>query len=297
VIRNVALHIGTPSKRLNAAITRALALGIRGLGVDPNDPATTWPNSPFRLNEYSLNEFFAGNPLHLLLILGVAGWTIGRWRSSPPPLRYFLLGVICAYVFFCAYIPWNWWAARLQLTPFVLGCPIVGCVLVRDWKPLVAPLLALATLMAVPDALMNVNRPLVGRAGHASILQASREDLYFMGQAQREGPYLAAIAEIRSRDCHVIGVDTSQDVEQFEYPFFAEFSSLRGDDNIRDTGVTNGSARFVSAADRMTPCAVICLACTNHPQKIQQYIGQLPAVKQFHQLLLFEQEPALNIAR
>lgn len=90
------------------------------------------------------------------------------------------------------------------------------------------PLLVIATLLALPDALINTNRPLLGLGGHPSILRTSRENLYFVDQAQRKEPYLAAIAEIRSRGCHVVGVDTSQDVEQFEYPFFAAFSPLHG---------------------------------------------------------------------
>ncbi len=294
VIRNVSLHLGTRSDRLNNAIGRTLAAGIRKLGVDPDDPATTWSNSPFRINSYSFNEYFAGNPLHLVLIVCVAAWTIWRWRRSSTTLRYFMLGVICAYIFYCAYVHWNRWGARLQLAPFVLGCPILGCVLVRDWRRLITPLLVIATLMALPDALININRPLLGLRGHhPSILRTSREHLYFVDQAPREGPYLAAIAEIRSRGCHVVGVDTSQDVEQFEYPFFAAFSPLHGY-NIRDTGVTNASARFASTVDSMALCSVICLACTNDPQKMRQYAAQLPAVTQLPQLVLFEREPVLK---
>jgi hypothetical protein len=39
------------------------------------------------------------------------------------------------------------------------------------------------------------------------------------------------------------------------------------------------------------------MECMNHPRKMQQYIVQLPEVKQIAQLTIFEQEPALTPAR
>jgi 4-amino-4-deoxy-L-arabinose transferase-like glycosyltransferase len=296
VIRNAALHFGTRSEHLNAAIGGPLAAVIRALGVDPNDPATTWTNSPFRLNKYSFNEYYAGNPLHLLLFLAAAGWIFCFWKNSSPALRCFMLGVIAAYLFYCAYVPWNRWGARLQLTPFALSCAVVGCVLVRGLKRLLVPALSLSTLMALPSALLNTNRPLIGTGGHANILRASRDQLDFIDAPQRKEPYLAAIAEIQKTGCRVIGVDTSQDIEQFEYPFFAAFNSPDGHYSVRDVGVRNSSIRFASAVDRLPTCSVICLACENNPGKMRQYMTQLPRVKQLPRLVLFLDESPVHLA-
>jgi hypothetical protein len=288
VIRNAALHLGTRSNRVNGTITNVLAAGIRMLGVDPNDPATTWSNSPFRVNAYSVDEFFAGNPLHLLLIVCATAWILWRWRHFSRAQVCFMLGVIGAYVLFCAMIPFSRWAARLHLAPFALGCAVVGIVLVQEWRRLAMPVVVLTMLAALPDALVNVNRPLLGFKGNASVLRATNEDLYFADQRQRESPYHAAEAEIRRRGCRIIGVDSSQDVEQFEYPLFEAFPSLKGFYSIRDTGVQNVSARFVSPVDRSAPCAVICLACATSEQKMHQYLAQLPTVKELPGLVVFE---------
>ncbi|HKF25740.1 MAG TPA: glycosyltransferase family 39 protein, partial [Candidatus Acidoferrum sp.] len=59
VVRNASLHIVTPSSALNGKIDRVAKAVIRAIGRDPDDPKTTWPNSAFESNHFSLHEIHA----------------------------------------------------------------------------------------------------------------------------------------------------------------------------------------------------------------------------------------------
>jgi len=65
IVRNGALHLGTPSRQINGYLSRALhwVLGAQG-----NNPKTTWPRRSFAV-PYSRHEDTAGNLMHMLLVL------------------------------------------------------------------------------------------------------------------------------------------------------------------------------------------------------------------------------------
>lgn len=66
ILRNGALHLGTPSRRINRYQYRILqAL----LGPQLNNPKTTWKGTSFRVPNYSLHEDLAGNLIQMLIVL------------------------------------------------------------------------------------------------------------------------------------------------------------------------------------------------------------------------------------
>jgi hypothetical protein len=72
MIRNVALHLGTPSIKINA-LTESVVQSIhRGLGIDTNDLSITFfPRHhivPDR--RFLTHEDYAGNGIQLLLFIG-----------------------------------------------------------------------------------------------------------------------------------------------------------------------------------------------------------------------------------
>ena len=53
-------------------IERTVVAVHRGLGIDPNDPQTTYGLTRFSVRQTSNGEDTAGNPLHFALLVGVA---------------------------------------------------------------------------------------------------------------------------------------------------------------------------------------------------------------------------------
>jgi hypothetical protein len=71
VIRNMSLHVGTPSSRVNGWIHAGIRAVHVPLGISPSDPRTT-ANAERRFYQrpFSRHEDSAGNPFHLALIIG-----------------------------------------------------------------------------------------------------------------------------------------------------------------------------------------------------------------------------------
>jgi len=73
ITRNIGLHLGTPSGRVNLGIDSAIREFHTALNIDINDPRTTSSQrEKFQVLKPSLHEDYAGNLLHLSLILGAS---------------------------------------------------------------------------------------------------------------------------------------------------------------------------------------------------------------------------------
>jgi hypothetical protein len=89
MLRNAALHVVTPSERVNARIDHAFQSALWKLGVDPNAPGQIYLDGSFHSSHLSLHEIHAGNPLHFVLIvvaMVVVIWKYRGMHSSNPIL-------------------------------------------------------------------------------------------------------------------------------------------------------------------------------------------------------------------
>src|SRR5260370_29217931 len=64
VLRNVSLHIFTPSSAANVRIDRIFRPAIERLVVGPDDPRAICPSDCFHPNHFSFTEIPAGNLRH-----------------------------------------------------------------------------------------------------------------------------------------------------------------------------------------------------------------------------------------
>jgi hypothetical protein len=80
-LRSAAMHLATPSEPINRAVYRAVAAVHRALGLELDDPRTTYLGTAFRPPEFSLHEDRATAPLHLLLALGCGAAALGARRA------------------------------------------------------------------------------------------------------------------------------------------------------------------------------------------------------------------------
>lgn len=281
VLRNISLHLGSPSATVNTATETTIRHAIRVLGVDPDDPKAVWLGMPFGVHGFSLHEIHAGNPVQLFLFAVSALIVYWHWTDkSLSRARWYVAALIAAFVFFSAMIQWQTWAARYHLPLFVLGAAIIGLVLERCVPRRAAVIVGVAMLVyAVPFAVMNRTRSLVPWHRLNDIYQP-RAVLYFSDQHEGIAANYAAVAEaVDKTQCRNVAIDSYVEDPQiklsppslFIYPLLALLHADGVTRTVWYTGVENLTARYSALAPHPAPCAVVCLDCAKVPSKWAAY--------------------------
>jgi hypothetical protein len=132
VIRNISLHIGTRSLRVNEAIHERIIRFLHTLlGINVNDPRTTW-DGHFYQRWFSNHEDSAGNPLHFMLIMASLGLFLAFYDpNESQALIAYAIVLMSAFLMFCLYLQWSPWHSRPQLPLFVLWSPFISSVFLR----------------------------------------------------------------------------------------------------------------------------------------------------------------------
>jgi hypothetical protein len=232
VLRNASLHLATPSPAINDAIVRALRCLHDALGLDLDDPRSTWVARPFYIPVLSNHEDTAANPLQFLLLLLATGLLVMcRPVRQGTRLTLFLAAILGGFLLFCAVLKWQEWHSRLHLPLFVLAAAFTGATLSRlSAARLAYGLVGLTVLAAVPWVVFNLSRPLLfsldvrqlkeGRYvwSFRNIWNTSRIENYFNNRPELEDPYMAAAEFVRSQGCSAAGLIMGAD--SWEYPLW-----------------------------------------------------------------------------
>ena len=289
--RNVALHAGVPSDRINDELTGIFSRFIRAIGVDPDDPgqlsATSFGNTPrFEVRFHPRYEVLAGDPLPLILLLAAAALFVAHRRKFPKSIGWLGVGLLGAFVLYSALMRWSQWNARYLIPILVLGVALIAVVMVRTlprWA--IDSIVAVSLLLAIPLALANETRPLITKHGlRGSILTTPREQTYFLDFHQDSATlFIAAADAARASGCHSMGLDAT--LMRFDYPMMALVTQGGGGRQIRYVGVENSTTRYAQPSAPPI-CMVICLNCRNSSAKVAQYSAELPRVQAFGDILL-----------
>lgn len=252
VLRNAALHVGTPDPSVNAALTRALDAAHRWLGVEPSDWRTTVLGATFEVRPARVHEDTAGNPLHLALVAAAAMVLLLSRAGGRRALGLYAIALASAFLLFSLGLRWMPFHSRLQLPLFVLAAPLVGAVLGAGAR-VGGALMAVLLLASLPWLALNTPRPLVGPDG---IFRRDRVSQYFANAPWLRDPYLRASAFLRARGCSEIGlVARSND---WEYPLWVLLDGLAG--RARLTHVADGVETPLTPPrwrSLPSPCAIV----------------------------------------
>src|ERR1039458_4243506 len=204
MLRNLSEQLGARGATWNEGVYHFVLQAHQRLGIDVNDPGTTWPGSSFGPPQNANHEANAPNRWHLAIMLAI--WCVLilrllRRRERHRPL--YALALFCAFAALCAYLKWQPFMARLLLPLFVLSAPLAGVIggigghtggPVRRWlAPLVQLLICLFLLSnARLPLLENWVRPL---KGPRSVLHTPRSAHYFadMNQWNNQASYWKAV--------------------------------------------------------------------------------------------------------
>ena len=260
LVRNISLHIRTPSPYVN----KGFALVIQGLhkwmGLDVNDPRTTaW--GKFKISTPSTHEILTGNPLHALLILVTIIVLIWQRRRLPRTLLLYASVVLFTFIIFSYIYKWLIFGSRLQLPFFVIYAPIAGFLLSRmkpkrlgEWIGVILILGSLPWLFSIETRPIL---PIPDRSPVKSILTESRLNLLFSSDSYLIEPARDVVIRIEEAGCSQVGLMLSGNGA--EYPFWYMLKEPRSD--LRIEWIVAGTDSASLSAPTFEPCAVVCENC------------------------------------
>jgi hypothetical protein len=277
-LRHLSEQLAARSDNWNQRVFRTTITLHKWLGIDPEDPAATWPGAHYLLPKNANHETDAPNRWHLLALLAVA-------CLLPKRAATYLAGIVAGFAAFCFYLKWQQFMGRLLLPLFAAAAPLVGVARFKSTRVTLAFQVLLCWLLLdgtrLP-ALQNWVRPL---QGPRSVLRADRASQYFsdlqpwMNQASFEKSAALVIAS----GCRKVGIDITN--LQLEYPLMALVREKAPDTVFLHTGVENTSKRYPPPVEG-TPCAVACLDCLNDASRRAQY-SNFPRSIPVDQFVLF----------
>jgi hypothetical protein len=227
LVRNSTLHLGTPFGLWNDGLTLAVVRAHQALGLNPQDPRTTWfEDTRYQVWPLSTYEGRTGNLLHFLLVLATGGLLL--LRPQPRLSRWYGLAVLAGAVLFCWVLKWQHWHGRLHTPLFILAAPLLAVTLERAMPGRRALGVGLLLwLGSLPWLLASEMRPLLTlpRWHMRSIFAVPREQQYLVNQPDLEAPYVRAAVDLARLGCHDVALAATEDT--WSHPIIA-FARMHG---------------------------------------------------------------------
>jgi hypothetical protein len=277
MLRNTSEQLGQRSPRWNQRVYSAVLNLHRRLGIDPNDPATTWRGASYIAPKNANHEADSPGAWHLAIILICAVIVSMRALRSDNRLQaFYSVALAAALITFCAYLKWQPFMARLFIPVFVLASPLIGT-LARSipgrYDIAKQLILAVVCLFLLDNArhpvLDNWVRPL---RGPNSVLHIDRDIQYFadMTPWKNADAFRKSVDALAASGCHTVAIDITD--FQLEYPLQAMLRERNPGVTFVHTAVDNPSRVYAPpVADE--PCAVVCLECVNDAARRARYSG------------------------
>jgi hypothetical protein len=183
---------------------------------------------------------------------------VSRALQRRPNVAAYATALVAAFVLYCAMLTWQPWGSRLQLPLFVLWAPIIGLVLsIISPRRLTGALMVVLLLCALPYALTNSQRPLMGSR---TIFTRPRSVQYFSENEPAGSLYLEASRFLLARNCVDIGLLLGWN--SYEYPLWVLIQQRRPEVRFEHVDVRNVSAALSLRAryEHFNPCAVFVTA-------------------------------------
>jgi hypothetical protein len=258
-LRNLSEQLGARSQNWNGGVYNAVVKAHAALGIDPQDPSTTWRSWRYGPPKNANHEADANSRWHLLLAaVAIALAALRRERCW----LFYGAGLAGGFLAFCFYLKWQPFFARLELPLFVLAAPLIAWLLRGAVAPQVLVCLFLVSGVRHP-LFDNWTRPL---RGPNSVLAEPRDLQYFndmnqfnspLGtQINKRGFYSAAADRIAATGCDVVGIDAT--ANQLEYPVQALLLQRNPRVRFVHVNVTNASRRYLRRDDPQ-PCVTFQL--------------------------------------
>jgi hypothetical protein len=278
ILRNLALHIGTPIGLGNGIANKLIQILHTFIGLDVNDPRITFSKTFFVPGGWSTlgipgNENSAGNLVHLaLIVLCIAIFIFQKNIRKQNYLYAYLITVISTFLLFCFLLKWQAWNSRLHLPFFVLMSPFLGVVLSKIKKQKIVFIITIVLLLSsTPWVLSNRYRPIISSN---NIFQTNRIEQYFSNRPYLQRTYARAVEFLNAKKCSNIGLSMGND--PWEYPLWVMWQHNKQEMvKIQHINVTNVSAVLEKEHpyQEFEPCGIIAMETKRSKQEKRQEIN------------------------
>jgi hypothetical protein len=217
-VRTGALQMAPPGEGGTVALGRAVIGLHEALGLDVNDPGTSFDGRPFQLYPMRFHEDTTPNPAHLLLGLACVVLVLSvKGNRENRELVFWALAVVGGLVVYFTIIRWQPWSSRLMAPSFLLIAPVVGVVLSR--ARLALPGLVLMGVCVVSGAVavtLSETHP-IWRSDGLSVFEGTRMDHYIVRLPERAMMVPVAVREQTDGKANVGTLGWMSQEEDFEY--------------------------------------------------------------------------------
>lgn len=260
LLKNVGLHLGTPSPHIN----KAIALGVISIhdliALDVNDPRTT-AHGVFKIAVPTTNEDQAGNPMHAYLLVLLSIYAIWKRPKAGRALVGYSIAVLGSLLAISLLFKWTIFASGFHLGLFAMAAPIAGVLIEPIGKERLMPLAAALLFLASMPWLFQVkSRPIIASPQNSyvdSILTELPDRLLLANGPHLLEPYREMTDRIIAENCKSVGITLSGN--SAEYPLWvfldAPFSS------VKIQWIVGGTPSDRYFDEGFAPCAVICETC------------------------------------
>ncbi|MEQ9551210.1 MAG: hypothetical protein RIM23_16560 [Coleofasciculus sp. G3-WIS-01] len=274
IIRNLSLHVDiirylglqdfiTPTTGISHKL---ISIIHSVLGVNMNDPRTTYPLKSYTVPGLSFDENVAGNPLHLFLIaLAIIVFVFNKELRTKKDVIGYVLALICGFLLLCWMLKIQPYQSRHHLSIFVLFSSFVGLVFNKSWNCHVLMILAVIMIVAsIPFMVNNKYRPI---AAEQNIFNTSRNELYFTNRKHLKEPYFATVDFLKKQNCETIGLSLGgtpiPSGTYWEYPFWVLLQE-NNPQTIRFEHILHPDNRSQAKSkiyphNNFNPCAIIAV--------------------------------------
>jgi len=216
ILRNVRLHLATPSVKINTEIEEAIENIHKFIKIKAADSKTTFGVNERAFNTMPFHEDHAGNLIHLLLtIICLAIYAFPK-KDKESYASAYLYCLAASFLMFCIIFKWQPWGSRLQLSLFMVACPLMAKILIKNChKTLIFMTCLILIFCSLLWIFKNESRPWVGEK---NIFNTERIDQYFTNNNQLAPSYKQSTQYLTDNLHSNIGLICSGD--SWEYPLW-----------------------------------------------------------------------------
>jgi hypothetical protein len=235
--------MATPVGHANKVISSGAVLLHEVMGLDINDPETTWPGTTFSLGA-QIHEDSAGNPLNvLLIILALVLLCCNKSLRHHHHIVAYSSALFIAYLLFSIYMKWEPWHNRMLLPLIILWSPVVALAISQiKVRWVVNIILIILIINSMPFLLLNESRPIIPLFSR-SILASDRMSLYFANRPGLMTKYVDIAHHLKNIHCSNVALETNMDT--WEYPLWVLLQKEFGPNiRIEHINVNNKSGKI-----------------------------------------------------
>jgi hypothetical protein len=204
-IRNIAGQFTFDSEVWNKRLEFSTRSFLSSLGLNADDPASTFEGQTFHLPYYAGLEDIVPAPVQTALLLLLPVTLLFRSFRRRPGFIPLFVCVFCALFFFCLIFRWQPWQSRLLLPGYFMAMPLIGIMLDQLRPAWLSLLVVAAEIMTLrPHLVYTGQRPLLGGV---SIFRMSKEDQMSRMMTGRAAEFRHLISELAKAPPAVIQVD------------------------------------------------------------------------------------------